>query len=66
MEMTSSSGWGEEMRARLGKMSSAARLRAVGLRARDRVLAEHTAAHRARELEGFVEEAIAREARASA
>jgi spore maturation protein CgeB len=32
--------------------------RPIGLRARERVLAEHTAAHRARELEGYVAEAL--------
>ncbi len=38
----------------------------IGLRARDRVLAEHTAAHRARELESYVREALPpREAAAS-
>lgn len=38
----------------------------IGLRARDRVLAEHTAAHRARDLESYVREALnPREAAAS-
>ncbi|HEX8170841.1 MAG TPA: glycosyltransferase [Thermoanaerobaculia bacterium] len=35
--------------------------RAIGARARDRVLGEHTAAHRARELESYVEEAAGEE-----
>ena len=39
-------------------------LRAIGERARERVLAEHTADHRAAELEGHVERARARMARA--
>lgn len=37
--------------------------RALGARARRRVLAQHTAAHRARELEGYVREARERRAR---
>ena len=34
--------------------------RAIGRRARDRVLAQHTAAHRARELEGYAYGLLAR------
>src|ERR687894_783743 len=34
---------------------------ALGARARERVLAAHTSAHRARELEGYVAELLARE-----
>jgi spore maturation protein CgeB len=37
--------------------------KAIGARARERVLAEHTAAHRARELEGYVFEVIASDSR---
>ncbi|MEA2489710.1 MAG: hypothetical protein QOH21_1502 [Acidobacteriota bacterium] len=40
--------------------------RTLGLRARERALAGHTAAHRARELEGYVAEVGAAEARVSA
>jgi spore maturation protein CgeB len=40
--------------------------RAIALRARARALAGHTAAHRARELEGYVAEVVGRGARASA
>ncbi|HEX9306100.1 MAG TPA: glycosyltransferase [Anaeromyxobacter sp.] len=46
----------------LGSMPDDER-RVVGARARRRVLAAHTAAHRARELEGFVREAKERRAR---
>jgi spore maturation protein CgeB len=42
--------------SRFLRKSDDERLR-IGARARERVLAEHTAAHRARELEGYVEEA---------
>jgi spore maturation protein CgeB len=39
--------------------------RAIAARARERVLGEHTAAHRARELESYIGEAIGEETLAS-
>jgi spore maturation protein CgeB len=52
----------EEALALIAGMAEEER-RAIGARARRRVLAEHTAAHRARALEGYVREARERRAR---
>jgi spore maturation protein CgeB len=55
---------GEDVLAWLKEMPAEDR-RAIGTRARDRVLAEHTAAHRAVELEGYALELLGRQAASS-